>query len=171
MKNSIIRSLLSFLILFVVLVGTLTACKSKSVLPPTKTEVTSTITIKEVVRDTIFETKKDSSYYKAWLECKDGKVIIKNQPKTAKGKYLQPPKVIIKDNYLDVECEAEAQKLFAQWKDIYKNSEQKTETTIPVEVERKLTFWQSFQIWCGRIFLVITLFIIAKFLIRIYKPI
>ena len=64
MKNSKIRSLVSFLFLFVVLVGTLTSCKSTSVSLPTKTEVTNTITTKEVVHDTIFETKKDSSYYK-----------------------------------------------------------------------------------------------------------
>lgn len=171
MKNSKIRSLLSFLFLFVVLVGTLTSCKSTSISLPTKTEVTNTITTKEVVHDTIFETKKDSSYYKAWLECQDGKVIIKDQAKTTKGKYLQPPKVIIKDNYLKVDCEAEAQKLFAQWKDIYRTNNLQTTITKTVEVERKLTWWQSFQIWCGRIFLAIALFSVVKFLLKIYKPI
>lgn len=171
MKNSKIRSLLSFLFLFVVLVGTLTACKSTSVSLPTKTEVTNTITTKEVVRDTIFETKKDSSYYKAWLECQDGKVIIRDKPKTVNGKYLQPPKVIIKDNYISVDCEAEAQKLFAQWKDIYRENLKSVLTTNTVEVERQLTWWQNFQIWCGRVFLAIALFTVVKFLIKFYKPI
>lgn len=58
MKNSKIRSLLSFLFLFVVLVGTLTSCKSTSVSLPTNTEVTNTITTKEVVHDTILKPKK-----------------------------------------------------------------------------------------------------------------
>ena len=164
------KKLFSLLFLFVVLVGTLTACKSKSVSLPTRTEVTNTITTKEVVRDTIFETKKDSSYYKAWLECLDGKVIIKN-PQTTKGKYLQPPKVIIKDNYIKVDCEAEAQKLFAKWKDIYKIENTQSIITNTVEVERKLTWWQSFQIWCGRIFLVFALYKGVKLLLKIYKPI
>jgi hypothetical protein len=170
MKNSKIRSFLSFLFLFVVLVGTLTACKSTSVSLPTKTEVTNTITTKEVVRDTIFETKKDSSYYKAWLDCQDGKVRIIDEPKTVKGKYLKPPKVIIKDNYLSVDCEAEAQKLFAQWKDIYKIENTQSIITNTVEVERQLTWWQSFQIWCGRIFIVIALFTVGKIIFKIYKP-
>jgi hypothetical protein len=170
MKNST-NGLLSFLFLFVVLVGTLVSCKSTSVLTPTKTEVTNTIITKEMVHDTIFEIKKDSSYYRAWLECQDGKVIIKDVPKTANGKYLQPPKVSINDNYIKVDCEAEAQKLFAQWKDIYKTTNLQTTITTTIEVERKLTWWQKFQIWCGRIFLAIELFSVVKFLLKIYKPI
>lgn len=164
------KKLFSILFLFVVLVGTLISCKSVSVPSPTKTEITNTIT-KEVIRDTVFEIKKDSSYYKAWLECQNGKVVIKGKPQKAKGKYLEPPKVIIKDNYLNVDCEAEAQKLFAQWKDIYMATNLQTTITNTVEVERKLTWWQTFQIWCGRIFLAIALFSVVKFLFKIYKPI
>ena len=165
------KKLLSLLFLFVVLVGTLVGCKTANVLPPIKTEITNTITTKEVVHDTIFETKKDSSYYKAWLDCQDGKVIIKNEPKTTKGKYLKPPKVTIKDNYLQVDCETEAQKLFAQWKDVYRENLKSVLTTNTVSVERQLTWWQKFQIWCGRLFLGITLFYVIKFLIKFYKPI
>lgn len=171
MKNSKIKVLLTFLFLFVVLVGTLVSCKSASVFPPTKTETSSTVTIKEVVRDTVFETQKDSSYYKAWLECQEGKVVIKSKPKKTKGKYLEPPKVIIKDNYITVDCEAEAQKLFAQWKDIYRATNLQTVITNTVEVERQLTWWQKFQIWCGRIFLIVGLVSLIKFLLKFYKPI
>lgn len=165
------KKLFSLLFLFVVLVTALVSCKSSSVALPSKTEITNTITTKEVVHDTIFETKKDSSYYKAWLECQDGKVVIKNQPQTTKGKYLQPPKVIIKDNYMKVDCEAEAQKLFAQWKDIYRTNNLQTTITNTVEVERNLTWWQKFQIWCGRILLAIALYSVVKFLLKFYKPI
>ena len=58
------KKLFSLLFLFVVLVTALVSCKSSSVALPSKTELTNTITTKEVVHDTIFETKKDSSYYK-----------------------------------------------------------------------------------------------------------
>lgn len=170
MKNSI-KNLLCFLFVFVVLVGTLVGCKTANVLPPTTIEKTNTITKKETIHDTIFKIAKDSSYYKAWLDCQDGKVIFKSQPTKTAGKYLQPPKVIIKDNYITVDCEAEAQKLFAKWKDTYVVENHQSNTSKPVLVERQLTWWQTFQIWCGRIFLVIVLGNIIRLLIKIYKPI
>ncbi|HFG0564487.1 hypothetical protein [Flavobacterium psychrophilum] len=172
------KKLFSLLFLFVVLVGTLVGCKTANVLPPTIIEKNNTITKKEVVHDTIFETQKDSSYYKAWLDCQDGKVVFKTnidsqKPKveTKKGNYLQPPKVNLKDNILTVDCEAEAQKMYAKWKDTYILESRQSNTSKPVLVERQLTWWQKFQIWCGRIFLVITLFSVVKFLIKFYKPI
>jgi hypothetical protein len=160
------KKLFSLLFLFVVLVETLVSCKSTSVSPPTKTETSRTVSVKEVVRDTIFETKEDSSYYKAWLECRKGQVLIKSTLQKTKGKYLAPPKITLKNNYLTVDCEAEAQKLFAQWKDIYKTTNMQTVTTKPVEVEKKLTWWQQLQIWCGRIFLLLLLTIIVLSVLR-----
>ena len=170
------KKLFSLLFLFVVLVGTLVGCKTVNALPPTIIEKINTITKKEVVHDTIFETQKDSSYYKAWLECRDGKVVIsplapKRGIKTQKGKHLKPPKVTIKDNYLEVDCEAEAQKLYAKWKNTYILESKQSNTSKSVLVERQLNWWQKIQIWCGRLFLGITLFCVVKFLIKFYKPI
>lgn len=168
MKNTIIKGLLSMLFLLVVLVGTLTSCKSTGVPLPTRTEASST-TIQERIHDTVFETKKDSSYYKAWLECQDGKVIIR-EPSAVKGNHLKAPRVIIKDNHIRVDCEAEAQKLLARWKDTHRTTSLQTTITQTVEVERKLTRWQAYQIWCGRMFLAIALFLAVRTLIKIYKP-
>ena len=167
------KKLFSLLFLFVVLVGTLVGCKTANVLPPTIIEKTNTITKKEVVHDTIFETQKDSSYYKAWLDCQDGKVVFKTnidsqKPKveTKKGNYLKPPNVNLKDNILTIDCHAEAQKLFAKWKDTYIIENNQTNTTKPVLVERQLTFWQNLQIWCGRIFLLLLLTIVVTSFLR-----
>ncbi|EKT3967130.1 hypothetical protein NTJ12_002211 [Flavobacterium psychrophilum] len=165
MKNIKIKSLFT-LFLFVVLVTTLVSCKSSSVALPSKTETTNNAITKEVMHDTIFKTEKDSSYYRAWLECKEGKVVIKSNPITTKGNYLQPPKVIIKDNYITVDCEAEAQKLFAQWKDVYTTENHQTTITNTVEVERQLTFWQKVQICGGRIFLLLLLIIVVTSFLR-----
>ena len=170
MKNSI-KGLLSFLFLFVVLVGTFTACKITNVPVPTNTETTKEVDTKIVLRDTIFKTEKDSSYYKAWLACQEGKVVIKSNIESHKGNYLKPPKVQIKDNYLTVDCQAEAQKLFAQWKDVYRLENQNTILTNTVLVERQLTWWQKFQIWCGRIFIAYVIYSIIKLILKIYKPI
>jgi hypothetical protein len=165
------KKLLMLLFLFV-LVGTLVGCKTANVLPPTIIEKTNTIRTKEVVHDTVFETKKDSSYYKAWLECQNGKVVVK-KPKveTKKGNYLHPPNVNIKDNILTVDCEAEAQKMYAKWKDTYILESRQNNTSKPVLIERQLTWWQKFQIWCGRIFLIVVVLLLGiKILLKFYKP-
>ena len=165
MQKYILKLLYSFLFLFV-LVGTLVGCKTTNALPPTKTEISKTITVKEIVRDTVFTVQKDSSYFKAWLECKNGQVLLKPNNKITRGKYLQPPKIIIKDNVLEVDCKAEAQKLFAQWKDVYKTENNQTIITNTIEVERQLTFLQTAQIWLGRILLLLILALVTMSILK-----
>lgn len=156
MKNLKTKFLLS-VFCFVVLATTLVACKSASVVPPTTTENNTTVTVKEILHDTVYETQKDSSYYKAYLECVKGKVIIspKPKPESQKGNHLKPPKVTIQDNILKVDCEAEAQKLFAQWKDTYTTEHKDSIQSIPYPVEKQLSWWQKTQMILGDIFLVI----------------
>jgi len=159
MKNLKLKNLLSFLFLFCLLVTTLVSCKSTGVVPPTTIETIKTITKTEVIRDTVFEIQKDSSYYRAYLECVNGKVVIKDKtvPTSKKGDYLKPPKVNIQDNIITVDCTAEAQKLFAKWKETYTDAVFKTITENPYIVERELTWWQKTQIILGRIFIFIAI--------------
>ncbi|MNF51769.1 hypothetical protein D3C85_112970 [compost metagenome] len=160
MKQSIVKSMLCVLF-FVVLATTLVSCKSTSVVPPTTTEKTITTTIKEVIHDTIFQTEKDSSYYKAYLECVNGKVVItKDKKPVAKpGKHLEPPKVNLQDNILTIDCKAEAQKMFAKWKDVYIKEHQQDIQKIPYPVPLELSWWQYTQIILGRLFIVIAFLI------------
>lgn len=151
-------------------IGTLASCKSGSVPLPEKTEE-NTIATKVVVRDTVFQILQDSSYYSAWLECRDGKVKLKSEPATMPGKNLKAPKVEIQNNQLKVDCYAEAQKLFAQWKDTYQTNSKTITVTRTNYVERELTWWEKFQIYCGRVFLILTIYLIIKFLIKFFKPI
>ncbi len=168
MKN--FKHLLSVFCL-VVLVSMLVACKSTSVVPSTTTETTTTKILREIIRDTVFTTKKDSSFYKAYLECQNGKIFLKKdtKPIIGKGKYLQPPKVTIKDNILQVDCNAEAQKLFAQWKDKYVLEQTEKTTRIPYQVEKKLSWWQKTQMILGDIFLVLILIAISGFVLKLIK--
>lgn len=145
------------------------SCKSTQPIPGAKTETNHSLVTKEVIHDTVFQTKPDSSYYKAWLECKDGKVVLKGKPEEKKGKHLNAPKVTIKDNYITVDCRAEAQKLFAKWKDIYVKENKETTITKPVFVERDLTWWQKFQIWCGRVFLALLLLVGISWYLKFKK--
>ncbi len=171
MKNFKIPHLLSFLLFFVLLATTLSSCKSTSVVPPATTETTKTVTTKEVIRDTIFETQKDSSYYKAYIDCVNGKVVIKGKIQNSKGNYLKPPKVDIQDNTLTVNCEAEAQKLFAQWKDTYTKENAQTIKKIPYPVEKPLTWRQKTQMLLGGIFLALIMIFIALGILKYFKKI
>lgn len=155
MKQFKITHFLSLLFLFVLLATTLSSCKSAGVVPPATTDTTTEVTTKEVIHDTIFQTEKDSSYYKAYLECVNGKVVLKQatKPIVKPGKHLKPPKVNLKDNILTVNCKAEAQKLFAQWKDTYIKEHQQIIKRIPYAVEKPPSWWQKTQINLGRIFL------------------
>ncbi len=159
-------SLVSCFLLIVV--GTLLSCKSSSVPLQESTEKNKTVTITETLHDTVFKIEKDDSYYQAYLECVNGKVVV-TKPTTIpslKGA-LQVPKVNIVDNKLSVDCEAKAQELFAKWK-----SQNKTEATevirkIPVPVPRELSFLEKLQIGLARCFLVL---ILIYFVNRYFKP-
>jgi len=165
MKN-IKNTLCSFYFCFLfLLIGTLVSCKSNSVPLSTTTEV-NTITKKVIVHDTVFEIKPDSSYYKSWLECVDGKVKFKGLPEITAGKFLNPPKVSLTNNQLKIDCTSEAQRLFASWKETYISENKQGTKTIPVPYEKPLSYWQQTEVWCGRFFI----FLIALVLIYlIYK--
>ena len=171
MKQFKITHFLSFLFLFVLLATTLSSCKSASVVPPATTETVQTVTIKEVIRDTVFEIKPDSSYYKAYLDCVDGKVVVKQntKPILKSGKFLQPPKVNLKDNILTIDCEAEAQKLFYEWKDVYRENMKSVIQKIPYPVEKPLSWWQKTEIILGRLFLVLILIFTALGVLKYFK--
>ena len=132
----------------------------------TQTETKKTTHI--IKKDTVLVTEKDSSFYKAWIECVNNKPVIKlpdtvlveprNKteilPLPRKGKFLKPPSVKLKGNVLDVSCEAEAQKLFFSWKEKFiQEQTTKTKTIVlpPVRVPRELTWWQKLWITLGKI--------------------
>ena len=153
-----------------------TSCKSK--LP----EETKTIYVKaiEKVKDTVFVIEKDSSMYQAYIDCVNGKPVLKqsfedyqNQhPKTAtapkqkEGKDLKIPKVkLSKNGLLTVNCEKEAQRLFATWKEKY--TAEITETQKPIYIDSEaVPPWQNIQLYTGKITLGLLGLTILAFLIR-----
>lgn len=109
----------------------------------------------ETVHDTVFRIEKDSSSIQALIECINGKPVIKEIVQSESGRNLKSPKIRFQDNLLRVSCEAEAQRLFAQYKSTYVG-ETKTIQLPPVEVN-KLTAWQKLQINLFRIYAGLTL--------------
>ena len=153
----------------------LTSCKSKL---PEEKKTTYAKTI-EKVKDTVFVIEKDSSMYQAYIDCVNGKPVLKqsfedyqNQhPKTAtapkqkEGKDLKIPKVkLSKNGLLTVNCEKEAQRLFATWKEKY--TAEITETQKPIYIDKELTTWQNIQLYTGKITLGLLGLTILAFLIR-----
>jgi hypothetical protein len=104
--------------------------------------------IVETLHDTVFSVEKDSSYYKALLECQNGKIVIKAVTGTTSGRKLKPPKVVVQDNVLKVDCEAEAEELFAFWKSTFIRNYKGV--TVPV-ITNELTWFQKTQIYIGRV--------------------
>lgn len=161
MKSSLKNIVLLFFSIVV-----LASCGSSK--PTTFENKTQTITVKETVHDTVFKIEKDSSSYWALLECQQGKVVLKNIIQSGSGRTLKSPKVQIADNVLQVDCQARAQELLAHYKNTHKAEIVIKE--IPIEVN-KLTFLQEFQIWLGRILLLLFLFWMLKLILKFYKPI
>lgn len=151
-----------FFIVFISLV--LLSCASKRDTEPVV--ITNTKETVKTIRDTTYVIESDSTFYNAYIECVNGKPILK-EPKTKgstkKDSGLQDPKVKLVGNQLTVECEKKAQQLYKQWRETYLKEHEQTPIYIdkPVEVEKPLTFWQKTQIWFGRIFIgILALFIL-----------
>ena len=117
----------------------------------------------------VFKIQKDSSSFKALLECQNGKVVVKNVTQAEPGRTLKSPKVRLDNNKLNVDCELKEQELYARWK-----SQQVKETEVKtVNITKfinNLTFWQKVQIWLGRLLLLLLLFLMARFVYKYYKP-
>lgn len=144
----------------------LVSCRSPK--PVLSEEKIKTITIKETLHDTIFKIEKDSSSFRALLECQNGKVVFKNVTQVEPGRSLKSPKVRLENNKLIVDCELKKQELYAFWKSQQvKDVEVKTINT--TKFVNQLTFWQKVQIWLGRIFLLFLVYYIGRFILKFYK--
>lgn len=159
-----------FALFTLLMAGVVVSCKSTyAPLPPVTTESNTTKTVTHTVHDTIFKIEKDSSYYKAYLECVNGKVVIKNSSSTPGASTLQPPKVNIKDNIITVDCETKAKELFAKWKSTYVNQENQTIIKVPYPVERSPTWWEKVFTTLGKIFLGIIILAVILLVLRLLK--
>lgn len=149
---------------FLVLV--LVSCSSPK--PVLSEEKAKTITITETVHDTVFTIEKDSSSYRALLACQNGKVVVTNVTQTEPGRTLKSPRVRLENNNLIVDCELKKQELYAFWKS-KQVKEVEFKTIRITEFINQLTFWQKVQIWLGRIFLLVLVYYISRFILKFYR--
>lgn len=118
----------------------------------------------ETVHDTVFRIEKDSSSIRALIECINGKPVLKEIVQSESGRSLKSPKIRLQDKLLRVSCEAEAQRLFAQYKNTYVG-ETKTIQLPPIEVN-KLTFFQELQILVFWVYVLITVVVAGWIFIK-----
>lgn len=131
--------------------------------------LTETKEIKEIVRDTIFKIEKDSAFYKAYIDCRDGKPIL-TIPPTPKGGtkgIIKPLEVgLDKNGNLTIKAETKAQELFKQWKEkhIKENIPKPIYVDKVVYKDTPFTWYHKALMWLGGITLIaIGLSLIAFF--------
>ncbi len=158
----------------------LLSCGSRKA-PPTVV-LRKTETIKEVEKDTIFKIEADSTYYKAFVECQNGKAVLvpsKTEPKTNKNKVetalkhrLNAPKVILNTSgLLQVDCITNEQELYKKWKEkqsiITIEKPVYIEKIVEVIKEKEYRWWQKMLFYTGLIFYLIIIITISLF--KIYQ--
>jgi hypothetical protein len=137
-----IKIIFSFLI-----IASLQSCKNWR-----KTEYVHTFSeVIETIRDTIFTVQADTASIHYHIVCDSNGIATLGIPVFQYTNRHIKPEVRIEDNVLIVDCTTQARELYVQWKERYANYQKNQIVTVPAE----LTGWQWFQIWFGRISLML----------------
>lgn len=144
----------------------LVSCTSRKPAEPVIIEKIKTVEKKQ--RDTILVSKPDSSFYKAFLECQNNKVVVKNFESNS-GKNIQKPKVEIKNNYLQVKCKVDSAKIALKWWETNTTIQDPKIIYVPkVEyIEKPFKWYHKALMWLGGIFLVLIAFLVT---LKFVKP-
>ena len=143
---------LTFVGLLLLIASCLAGCRAPAPLVASSDTVIRT-EYYEVLRDTIIY-KSDSAGFRAMLECDSlGRVRLKAIENYYAGQMIRP-KIEFRDRYIKVDCVIDSVKIYATLKDRYTVKEQKTDTVTIQEVN-KLTSFQWFQIWTGKVLLLV----------------
>jgi hypothetical protein len=158
------KKILSYFLFFLFGALLLTSCKSKPVPGETKETIIQKF---ETVKDTVLVVEKDSSYYRAYIDCVNGKPVLvqsqkqisdynqknpgqtANAPKSFAGRSVKPPAVNLENGVLSVNCQKEAEKLFFKWRETYVKELQINNK--PVYRDRELTNFQIVKLAIGSI--------------------
>ncbi|SHF31535.1 hypothetical protein [Chryseobacterium vrystaatense] len=159
-----------FITLFFVLL-VLVSCANRK--PQEPVVIEKTREVHTVVKDTIFRIEADSTYYHAFIECINGQPVLKEakvkenrNDKSESG--LMKPKVSLTQGSLSIECYKQAQESFKTWRETYIKEHEQTPIYIekPIYKEKALSWFQTTQIWLGRIFLGVLALFALVLLIR-----
>jgi len=138
----------------------------RQIAPLASTDTVQQTIIREVVRDsTIYLT--DSAGFRAALECDSlGRIRIKQIEDFYAGQFVKP-KIIIKDNYVKLDCKIDSGRVYLSWKEKHTSESLKTSQTV-IQRVNYLTGWQWFQLWTGRILLIALLIFAGVKAVKLY---
>lgn len=162
-------------VLFVIMLTTscITPERCARFYPPQITRIDSVkVTVKERVRDTVFEVSADSSWLKAWIECDSaGRASIRELIGYRSGLRAQTPRVSLRGNILTADCNCDSIAIHAILKDREKVVDHQSAVSItPPAVQVKfIPGWMWFFgitgmiSWAGMVIMAIYFFIKSKF--------
>ena len=159
----------SFLILL--LAGLLSGCISEKRCAerypvPVRTDVFVQHDTVTSVKDSLIPLPADSGWFKALLECQNGKVVVKEILEAKPGKRVIPF-FSVQNNVLTTGAKIDSSSIYFSWKETHIR-ESRIESKVIEKPVYKVTGFQNFLIWLGGISLSILVIIAGIYLIRLY---
>ena len=157
--------------LILLLVVSLTGCISeqrcqKRYPPAEKTETFIQHDTVTSVKDSLIPLPADSGLIRALLECREGKVVIRQIEEIRPGKKIIPF-IDLKNNVLTTGAKIDSSSIYFAWKETHIR-ESKIQLKVIEKPVYKVTGFQNFLIWSGIIVWCILLLFIVAALIRSY---
>lgn len=129
------------------------------------------VVIIERWRDSVVRLPPDSAWLRAWLECDSTGNVLLRELQTSNGRSTSTGATIIKTDTVtlfEVNCNTDSLELQLKIRDLkIKEMERSLETKV-IEVERRLTGWQTIQIHLGRLFMTLTAALAVLIGIKLY---
>jgi len=157
--------------LILLLVVSLTGCISeqrcqKRYPPAERTETFIQHDTITSVKDSLIPLPADSGLIRALLECREGKVVIRQIEEIKPGKKIIPF-IDLKNNVLTAGAKIDSSSIYFAWKEIHIR-ESKIQVKVIEKPVYKVTGFQNFLIWSGMIAWSIMLIFIGVALIRAF---
>jgi len=133
---------------------------------PVRTELTVQHDTVTCVKDSLIPLPSDSGLIKALLECRDGKVVVKEILEVKPGKRVVPF-LTLQNNILTTGAKIDSSSIYFSWKETHIRESRIESRTIEKPVY-KVTGLQNFMIWSGGIAWAIILILVGINLIRMY---
>lgn len=157
--------------LILLLVVSLTGCISeqrcqKRYPPAERTETFIQHDTVTCVKDSLIPLPTDSGLIRALLECREGKVVIRQIEEIKPGKRVVPF-IDLKNNVLTTGAKIDSSSIYFAWKETHIRESKIQVKTVEKPVY-KVTGLQNFLIWSGGIAWSILLILICAALIRSY---
>lgn len=157
--------------LILLLVVSLTGCISeqrclKRYPPAERTETFVQHDTVTTVKDSLIPLSADSGLIRALLECREGKVVVKQIEEIKPGKRVVPF-IDLKNNVLTAGARIDSSSVYFSWKETHIRESKVQVKTIEKPVY-KVTGFQNFLIWSGGIAWSVLLILIGFTLIRAF---